>query len=318
MEKYLSIEKITILKNKFLKDVHGKYYMFDSINWREIASYRLITHYIRTNVVNKIKKIHESYYNFLLDIDFHTKRDPKHLICFTNGVYDLRSSKFREALPEDYCTYCTNYAYYNDNNDHFNKYINTVFPHSEDLKQFLCAMFNIFKGNKIFIASEGKDNSGVATIYRLMSMVFGSYIENHSGYYLENPKTSTISYLEDLKQNFKGRAILISWVLHHEHDYLPVTMITDKKYNNSSTFSKVCKLSFKSTFSAGKDDPINNVYKMTTGLGKQLPSFALALMNKIISIEQSPLKIMYFIFNDIFIQDVTYYILAMYEDLLYI
>jgi hypothetical protein len=309
MEKYLSVEQITILKNKYLKDVYGKYYMFDN-HWREIASHTSITHYIRTHFTDKIKKIHGSYYNFLLDIDFHTKRDPKHLICFTNGVYDLQQSKFRDGLKEDYCTYCTNYAYYNDNNDNFNKYINTVFPHSEDLKQFLCVMFIIFKGNKIFIESEGTDNSGINTIYRLISMVFGTYIENHTGHYLSDSKISNVSYFKDLKQNFKGRSIFVSWVIQEEYNCLPVTMITDKKYGNQT------KLSFKSTFST-EEDPINNVYKMTTGLGKQLPSFALALMNKMISIEQSPLKIMYFMSNGVFIQDVTNYILAMYEDLLY-
>lgn len=33
--------------------------------------------------------------------------DEKHLICFKNGIYDLKLHQFRASSPYDYCTMCT-------------------------------------------------------------------------------------------------------------------------------------------------------------------------------------------------------------------
>lgn len=46
------------------------------------------------------------------DKDFMEKLESKqHLLCFTNGVYDLEEDKFRDGLPEDYCYQCTHIPY---------------------------------------------------------------------------------------------------------------------------------------------------------------------------------------------------------------
>ena len=37
--------------------------------------------------------------------------DNRDLICFNNGIYDLKNKIFREGLPDDYISYCTNIDY---------------------------------------------------------------------------------------------------------------------------------------------------------------------------------------------------------------
>ena len=45
--------------------------------------------------------------------DFLSKLDEqnKHLVAFTNGVYDLHKGEFREGRSEDYLCRCTGYAF---------------------------------------------------------------------------------------------------------------------------------------------------------------------------------------------------------------
>lgn len=287
--------------------------MFRNHRWHPLATYITITGYIRDHFNARVKKIHESYFRCLLVDDFHIKRDPHNLICFANGVYDIKQSKFRDGLPEDYCTYCTNITYTYNNNPEFNYYLGTVFPYKEDLKQFLCIMYHIFKGHKIFVQPEFKDDSGMSFCYRLIKMTFGSYIEDYSNNFLLNA-----SDIKQLQNNFKGRTIMGAFSnCYHSFSQ---SMITDKpkSYYHIVDLPSTNILSFKSTFrDIITDNPVNHVYKKTVGLGHQMRAFSLALMNKIISIEQSPLKVLYFNQNNIFVQDITHYILNLYDDIIY-
>lgn len=314
MDKYITSDQITLLKKLYLKDVSGKYYSFLKHHWIPLGSTTQIVIYIQKNFNSKVKKIHESCFSCLIDKEFETKRDSKHLICFANGVYDLSCSKFRNGTPEDYCTYNTNIIYKYQNNSTFNYYIRTVFPQQEDYKQFLLVIYNLFKGNKMFVRSDWKDDSGRSTIYRLIQIMFGDYIKdyNHIHHLM-------LSDMKEMK-TFKGRAIMASFV--QRYDDLSISMITEKSsdyYYNLPILSKSTTLSFKSTFKdIVTDNPENYVFKKMDGLGHQMKPFSVALFSKIISIEQTPLKVLYFINNQIFVRDITDYILNLYDTLLYI
>lgn len=289
----ISVEEIILLKNKFIIDKE-KYYKFGRHRWYEINS-ELILKYICKHFKNVLEP-----YTFLYDLDFHNKRDPSHLICFSNGVYDLSISKFRNGRPSDYCTYCTNYEYKYTDDINFNKYITQVFPYNEDKKQFLSTLYNVFKGKKVLVDSRGID-CGIYTLYKLIAYMFGSYAITSNSIH---------------KKNFKGKLITM-FDKNIIFDFEIATFTTNTIYIDNEIIMN--KLAFKSKFLDVKiEDTVNHIYKKDYNLFEKFPIFALSLMTKIINIEQLPLKIKYFNENLLLVPDVTNYILSIYEELSFI
>jgi P4 family phage/plasmid primase-like protien len=67
-----------------------------------------------------------------------------YLLCFTNGVYDLKAAHFRDGCPDDYISLCTNYDYIEfDRNDEYVKeveaFMEKIMPDKE-LRDYLLTL----------------------------------------------------------------------------------------------------------------------------------------------------------------------------------
>ena len=66
---------------------------------------------------------------FFNDPNFISKlNSKKHLLPFTNGVYDLLSNSFRKTNKDDYINLTVNYPYSEIENPEVYKFINEVIP----------------------------------------------------------------------------------------------------------------------------------------------------------------------------------------------
>lgn len=120
-----------------------------------------------------------------LDPDFANKLDEnKNLICFTNGVYDLENSIFREGRPEDYITLCTNIKYVPF--DKINKTkMNTVkkflidIQPEEDMRNYILDLFaSCLAGHnkdQKFNIWTGSGSNGKSLLVNLMMDSMGDY-----------------------------------------------------------------------------------------------------------------------------------------------
>jgi hypothetical protein len=69
-----------------------------------------------------------------------------HLICFTNGVYDLNTNEFRNGRPDDYISLCTNYEYvrYNKNDKNYKEikiFLKKIQP-DKAIRKYLLIVFS--------------------------------------------------------------------------------------------------------------------------------------------------------------------------------
>ena len=124
---------------------------------------------------------------------FHTDKfeenlDTKdHIIGFNNGVYDLNLGEFREGMPEDYISYCTNIDYINYREDpeaddeelsDVWKFLEQVLP-IEDVRDYVITLFSSFLSGKNneekFHVWTGCGGNGKSKIIELFEMAFGEY-----------------------------------------------------------------------------------------------------------------------------------------------
>jgi P4 family phage/plasmid primase-like protien len=117
--------------------------------------------------------------------DFMTMLDSKnHILCFSNGVIDFETSKFRDGLPDDYTSKCTNIPYVKL--DASNKsivaeiveFMEQLFPEPE-LREYMwdhAASTLIGKNdNQTFNMYTGEGRNGKSKFVQLMSMCLGEY-----------------------------------------------------------------------------------------------------------------------------------------------
>lgn len=310
----LSSSQLSILKDNFIYD--EKLYQFYDHHWHHVD-------------MNNIKIYIRDHFSIQMDSNVFDRRffqkpfnkDPNHLICFKNGVYDFKSHQFRDGLPSDGCTLCTNYNYVPTYNNELWQYLHKVFPDTEDYIQFMKTMNQLFKGDPRLIYGYSTCNNGISTLYRLIDMMYGSYGLNVQPSQLEQRRP----LLEYLNQKFKGRYLRFTGYADDKlyKLYKSVTTFTsiltsiDETNQLKSISCESSELKFKSKF---LNNGINHKYNypIDFNLTKQLSSFALTLMTKLINLQDADIRYLYFNQNNIFVQDINHYILTFYLKVMYL
>lgn len=109
----------------------------------------------------------------------------RHLLPFTNGVYDLETGVFREGDPEDYMTISIPYEYNEEKmykNEEviaeFNDFYFKVFPDKDLAKwvlKYLGSCLAGYTNDQIFVFGRGEGSNGKGVLINLMKVVLGSY-----------------------------------------------------------------------------------------------------------------------------------------------
>ena len=124
---------------------------------------------------------------FHVDKFEETLDNKDHLVCFNNGVYDLNLGEFREGIPEDYVSYCTNIDYINYKEDaeadeeELNdvwKFLEQVLP-IDAVRDYVITLFSSFLSGKNneekFHVWTGCGGNGKSKIIELFEACFGEY-----------------------------------------------------------------------------------------------------------------------------------------------
>jgi hypothetical protein len=219
--------------------------------------------------------------------------NPKNLLFFDNGVYDLNSHQFRNGNKLDFCTLCTNYNFTKITTNKLNDYIHSVFPDKEDYIYFIKTIYLLFRGDSYIVYNIQSLNSGVSTLYKLISLMFVEYF--YSGNTLNERKihTSVING-KWLSKNYKGRCLSVEYLDNFDYN-LPI-LTTIEKIN----LPNARELKFKAEFD---------------GSGKYIDTHKLApeLMLKMIQLHQSLPNKLLFSHVEGLDNDIIWYIYQLYD-----
>jgi hypothetical protein len=110
---WYKVDDIGLLKNHIFPYIiemfdkyHDKYHALHRKRYyRALRAFR--SNRFRRVVINRCQSLFNST-NYRFDLKLESNA---HLVCFTNGVYDLRKRCFRNGRPGDYCYYTTKYQY---------------------------------------------------------------------------------------------------------------------------------------------------------------------------------------------------------------
>ena len=187
------------LKQKISKEVINEYYKLnsslsvkasemDSSSYEKeiiLARCKQIMAIITKLKTNSFKKSVISECTELFHIHrFEELLDTKvNLIGFNNGVYDLELGLFREGLPEDYISFCTNIDYikYNDDSEEIQdvkEFQEQILP-IEAVRKYVIRLFSSFlsgkTGHEKFHIWTGCGGNGKSKIIELFRLAFGDY-----------------------------------------------------------------------------------------------------------------------------------------------
>ena len=248
--------------------------------------------------------------------------DPKHLICFKNGVYDFTTHQFRLGVS-DCCTLNTDYHYQPTYDPGLWVYLHKVFPENEDYHLFMKSMDLLFRGHHQIINENGETGSnGITTLCCLINTMFGSYgkIINHILNQRENTSDTELNYL---RNHFKGRYLMSLTSSNNISTRCTLVKSFTSLITINEKLNNVIDLKFKSTFSLPftrhfmNDSPSQYNFTPIDNLIDQLPSFALTLMTKLIALQEEPIKQLIFYHNNLFVKDITQSILDIYNTMIY-
>lgn len=139
---------------------------------------RLKTTSFKENVMRECKVLFRDP-KFLENLD-----NNKHLIAFTNGVFDTKTITFRPGKPDDYISFCTNVAYAVDTQYHQFKcwpelkaFLESCMPHLKVRNYFLHTLATCLSGetNQRFHIMTGSGSNGKSMIMKLMLAAMGDY-----------------------------------------------------------------------------------------------------------------------------------------------
>lgn len=161
--------------------------------------------------------IHHSGYHFH-DEHFLNRLDKKlHLICFSNGVYDLKAGAFREGLYEDYLSICTGIEY--RTKEQIPEYYEAVYsmlrenhPDEQDFQYLLMLYASCLQGNReeeSFHILKGKGANGKTIETTLLKTAFGEYYANISPSMLTQKRAASSAPQADLLR-LKGKRIVVA------------------------------------------------------------------------------------------------------------
>ncbi len=156
-----------------------------------------------TGYKNKLMKTcADLFHKKAVEEDFHKSLDSKpNLICFTNGVYDMDTCEFREGLPEDYVSLCTNIPYvkYDESDSVYgeiNKFLREVQPNTEKREYIIRTLADSLHGSnreeKVYFWT-GEGGNGKSKLYSLLESCMGDYAANISVSYITQKRASSNS-----------------------------------------------------------------------------------------------------------------------------
>ncbi len=150
---------------------------------RERKSYnairlRLKTTSFKENVMRECKVLFRDP-KFLDNLD-----NNKHLLAYTNGVFDTSNRQFRPGKPDDYISFCTNIPYPVDIAYHehscwpeINAFLESILPNALVRLYFLLILASCLSGetNQRFHIMTGSGSNGKSMLMKLMLSAMGDY-----------------------------------------------------------------------------------------------------------------------------------------------
>jgi P4 family phage/plasmid primase-like protien len=119
------------------------------------------------------------------DREFAKKLDDnKHLIAFKNGIYDTLTQTFRDGVPEDYVSFCTNIDYKEDMKYHqfecwseLESFLHSILPTRSVRDYFLKHLATCLSGvfTQRFHILTGSGSNGKSMLMNLCATAFGEY-----------------------------------------------------------------------------------------------------------------------------------------------
>jgi phage/plasmid-associated DNA primase len=188
--------------NKFLKsdfDFRYNFYKREDDKEKVCKMFNKIIKFIsmersKTNIIDAMKK----YYGRTKIYELMNNINP-YIFGFTNGVWDLKLKKFRNALPEELVSATTHYNYKKANEKYVNKLHNIlkdIFPLELEKKHILKIIslgllrINILEQFYIWTAldPEFQGANGKGLLETLIDKTFGDYCKTMSVDYLTKSK----------------------------------------------------------------------------------------------------------------------------------
>ena len=180
--------------------------IFDKINNVSSTIKSLNCDVFKSFVINECSKLE-------YDPDFKNKLDENiNLLCFTNGIYDLKTFTFRDGTPEDYVSLCVGYPYKKyDANDVIVREIHTFLNGSQPdlyMKSYLMRVLSTCVSGSVRDETanifQNLGSSGATTVMQLMRHTLGDYFK------LADP--SLLTSIESSKQfNMKGIRMVVAY-----------------------------------------------------------------------------------------------------------
>lgn len=130
-----------------------------------------------------VKEMREYFY----DHEFMRKLDSNpNLIAFTNGVWELKEHKFRNATPDDYLSLNVGFIYNPNHNqkvyDQIKAYWSKLHPDSEQCEYVIKMIARQLQGDvgqnlfHIHAGFQGSAGNGKSTLFEILEMCLGYYI----------------------------------------------------------------------------------------------------------------------------------------------
>ena len=154
---------------------------------------KLTTNKFKKDIIDELKrKFYDENFNSSLD-------ENRNLLCFTNGVYDLKNNIFRDGYPEDYVSLCTNIEYqsYDEDDEHIKgveKFFSEVQP-DEDMRNYVLDFFasclHGHTGEELFHIWTGSGSNGKSISISMFQEALGEYAKTISITLLTNKRASS-------------------------------------------------------------------------------------------------------------------------------
>jgi P4 family phage/plasmid primase-like protien len=155
--------------------------------------------------------------------DFCSRLDSNpYLVCFKNGVYDLKTGNFRPGRPDDYISMSAgvDYKEFNDVDDQVeqvHRFLEKVFPDSDVRKYFLDTTSDVFIGGnlrKLAIFWSGEGDNGKSITQILVEKMLGKYAIKLPTSLITGKRTQSSSACPELVRAGNG----VRWAILQEPD----------------------------------------------------------------------------------------------------
>jgi P4 family phage/plasmid primase-like protien len=133
----------------------------------------------KKNIMTEAKEL------FYDETFFESLDSNPYLVCFNNGVIDLKTKTFRKGYPEDYLSLCTNIDYvkldpivHKQTMDEINDFMNKLFPEIELCRYMWDHLASTLSGltlNQTINFYIGRGQNGKSALISLMELVLGEY-----------------------------------------------------------------------------------------------------------------------------------------------